>query len=571
MTTPVPRHTPPSYRAAGWWRDRTILDDLRDGARRHPDKPAVVCYHVDGSPTETVTYAELLAHTGRFAAALRGLGIGAGDVVTLQLPNSWQFVALCLATFRLGAVVNPVIPIMRRREVAHMVALTGSPVYVAPTRLRDFSYADLAAEVARAVPTLRHRVLLDDPSTPAAGGDDPAVVDFADAFLRADLPTEIDHPEALPDDLAQIMFTSGTTGEPKGVMHTHNTLHALVRTESEALGLTGDDVVAMGSPLTHQAGFAYCFLMPLTLGATAVQLDAWQPDLMLRVIEERRVTFSMGAPTFLVDLIDAQRRAPRDLSALRSFACGSAPIAPVVAERAADVLGTRVYALWGMTENGTVTITRPDDPPDLATRSDGSPPPWMEVRIVDDAGVPVPAGRTGRLLVRGANQCLGYYRRPEVYASCVDADGWFDTGDLAHDDGHGGIRIAGRVKDVISRGGEKIPVVEVEAALLRHPAVRDVALIGYPDERLGERACAVLVADVPLTLADVRAHLDALDMARQYWPERIELVDALPRTPSGKVQKFVLTGRYAAGPPVVPPTADDTADATAAAGPAVAA
>jgi cyclohexanecarboxylate-CoA ligase len=535
------------YRAAGWWRDRTVLHDLRDAVARHPDKPAIVCYHADGSPTETVTYAELLRHTDRFAAALHRLGVGPGDVVALQLPNSWQFAALCLATFRLGAVVNPIIPIMRRREVEFMATLTGCPVHVAPASLRGFSYADMLAEVAAAAPGLRHRVLLDAP--PEATGT-AGVVDFAGAFLAGPDPGADDLPatEAGPDDLAQIMFTSGTTGEPKGVMHSHNTLYALVRTESEALRLTGDDVVTMGSPMTHQAGFAYCFLMPLMLGATAVYQDAWDPELMLRVVREQRVTFSMGAPTFLVDLIEAQQRAPGDLSSLRSFACGSAPVAPVVAERAAEVLGTRVYALWGMTENGTVTITRPDDPVDLATRSDGSPPPWMRVRIVDGTGTPVAPGATGRLLVRGANQCLGYYRRPELYAASLTDDGWFDTGDLARDDGHGGIRIAGRVKDVISRGGEKIPVVEVEAALLRHPAVRDVALIGYPDDRLGERACAVLVTGAPVTLDDVRAHLDALGMARQYWPERVELVDALPRTPSGKVQKFLLSQRFAGVP-----------------------
>jgi cyclohexanecarboxylate-CoA ligase len=533
---------PQTYRDAGWWRDETALDDLRRAAARHPSKPAIVCYHAGGAQVGKITYTELLAHTERFAAGLHALGVRPGDVVSLQLPNSWQFAALCLAAFRIGAVVNPVIPIMRRREVEFMATLTASPVYFAPATLRGFSYADMLAEVATTVPTLRHRVLLDAGVSTTEG-----VVDFADHFSR-DSTLPPDTAEAGPDDLAQIMFTSGTTGEPKGVMHSHNTLYALTRTEAEALGLTADDVITMGSPMTHQAGFAYNFLMPLLLGATAVYQDTWDARLMLRVIEEQGVTFSMGAPTFLVDLIDAQKHAPRDLSTLHSFACGSAPIAPVVAERAAEVLGARVYALWGMTENGTVTITRPQDPPDLATRSDGSPPPWMQVRIVDRdgdrPGDPVPAGQTGRLVVRGANQCLGYYRRPDVYAACLDADGWFDTGDLAYDDGHGGIRIAGRLKDVISRGGEKIPVVEVEAALLRHPAIRDVALIGYADPRLGERACAILVADTPLTMPDLQTHLDGLGMAKVYWPERVELVDALPKTPSGKIQKFLLRQRF---------------------------
>ncbi|WP_279581086.1 AMP-binding protein [Fodinicola feengrottensis] len=254
----------------------------------------------------------------------------------------------------------------------------------------------------------------------------------------------------------------------------------------------------------------------------------------------------MGAPTFLADLIATQRSTGRDLSALATFATGSAPIAPVLVENAAEVLGCRVYALWGMTENGGVTITRPEDPALRAAESDGSTVPGMWVRIVDAQDQPVPAGAIGRLQCRGAAQCLGYYRRPELYAASMTADGWFDTGDLARDDGHGGVRIAGRVKDLINRGAEKIPVVEVEAALLRHPAVKEIAVVGYPDERLGERACAVVIpAETAPTLADLCGYLAETGMAKQYWPERLELVTELPKTPSGKVQKFVLREQLA--------------------------
>jgi cyclohexanecarboxylate-CoA ligase len=250
----------------------------------------------------------------------------------------------------------------------------------------------------------------------------------------------------------------------------------------------------------------------------------------------------MGAPTFLMDLVRAQRQTPRDLRALRTFAVGSAPIPPVLVEDALNVLGCRVYALWGMTENGCVTITRPPDPPLRAAASDGTALPGMQVRIVDpETGAPVTHGATGALQVRGVGQCLGYFKRPELYQACLSADGWFDTGDLARDDGFGGIRIAGRAKDVISRGAEKVPVVEVEAALLRHNAIRDVAVVGYPDPRLGERACAIVVAEgAPPTLDDIRVHLEGLGMAKPYWPERLMVVGDLPKTPSGKVQKFKL-------------------------------
>lgn len=516
------------YRAEGWWRDGTILDDLRTAVRATPDRPAVICHHLDGGATDTVTYAELSRSVERIAAGLVGLGVKPGDVVTVQLPNSWQFIAVSLACARIGAAIGPIVPIMRRREVEFAMRLTGSPVYIAAAEFRGFSYADMSAEVADAVPTVKHRVLL-------GGGD--GALDFQRDLLDRAWEVSIDGLEAGPGDAAQVMFTSGTTGEPKGVVHTHNTLYAMNKAQADVLHLSPDEVTAMGSPTTHQAGYTWNYLMPLLLGATSVHVDAWDATEMLRILEQERVSFFMGAPTFLADLIEVQRRDKRDLSALHTFATGSAPIPPVVVEQAREILGCRLYALWGMTENGCVTITRPEDPIMRAAESDGTPVPGMEVRIAPAAD----GGPVGALQVRGASQCPTYFNRPEVYAESVTEDGWFDTGDLARDDGYGGIRIAGRVKDVISRGAEKIPVVEVEAALLRHPGVRDVAVVGYPDDRLGERACAVLVTtgSAP-SLDDLRAHLAGLGMAKQYWPERIELTETLPKTPSGKIQKFVL-------------------------------
>ncbi|MGM1058287.1 AMP-binding protein [Saccharothrix sp. Mg75] len=536
------------YLAEGWWRaEETLVDDLRRAAREHPERRAVVVWHTDGRDKETLTYAELEARVERIAAGLAGLGVRHGDVVTLQLPNSWQLLATTLACSRIGAVAGPVLPIMRKRELTFMTGLTESSVYIGPVSHRGFSHAELSEEVAREVGTVEHRVLVgaaDEPEgTPGLAG----ALDF-DTALLGEPGTEgavfgdTEGREARPDDTAYLMFTSGTTGEPKGVVHSHNTLHATNRMQIDALHLTGDEITAMGSPTTHNAGWTWNFTMPLLLGATCVHIDNWDAALMLRVLEEEKVTFFMGAPPFLVDLIDQQQEQRRDLSNLTTFATGSAPIPPVLVEQARDVLGCRLYALWGMTENGAPTITRPEDPEMRASESDGSAVPGMEVRIVDEeTGNPVTDGGTGRLQVRGATQCLGYFRRPDVYAGNVTDDGWFDTGDLARDDGHGGIRIAGRDKDVISRGGEKVPVVEVEAALRRHPAIKDVAVVGYPDDRLGEKACAVIVAqgDKP-ELPDLREHLDGLGMAKQYWPERVEYAGELPTTPSGKVQKFKL-------------------------------
>ncbi|HEX4701395.1 MAG TPA: AMP-binding protein [Pseudonocardiaceae bacterium] len=525
------------YRARGWWRDTTILDDLRSAAAHHPDRAAVTVYHTDGMPPDRLSYPELAAVVRKYADALAALGVRRGDMVALQLPNSWRYAALLLATWQLGAAVVPVLMIMRGRELRHVLGLTGAKVVVAPAVHRGYDYGAMLTDVGADTTV----VLMN------SDGDRPGTVDFGEHFERTE------HPAAsvLPigaDDIAQVMFTSGTTGEPKGVVHSHNTLFAAMRGEALALGLTADDVIAMGSPLTHQAGFLYCVLMPIHLGARAVYQDAWDPKVMLDLVAAEGVTFGMGATTFLTDAIAEQQRCPRELATLTSYACGGSPVPPIVVDQASTVLGVRVYALWGMTENGTVTITRPQDPPDRAAGSDGTPVPWMWTRIVDDDGRPATSpSQVGRLQVRGASQCLGYHRRPEIYAANCSADGWFDTGDLARDDGFGGIRIAGRAKDLIIRGGENVPVVEVEAALLRLSGIRDVAVVGYPDDRLGERAAAIVVADRPLALDDLRAHLAELDMAKQYWPERLVQLDELPKTPSGKIQKFVLRGQITEG------------------------
>jgi len=266
---------------------------------------------------------------------------------------------------------------------------------------------------------------------------------------------------------------------------------------------------------------------------------------MLELVEDEAVTWTMGATPFVIDAIEAQRKTPRDVSSLGQFTCAGAPVPPPIVEAAGEVLGTRLVAAWGMTENGAVSYTTPEDPPDFASRSDGRPAPWMELRVVDGAGKDVPPGEEGRLVVRGASQCAGYFKRPDLYQAALTTDGWFDTGDLARMDDSGAIRISGRSKDIVIRGGENVPVVEVEAALYRMSSVREVAVIAVPDQRMGERACAVVVpnGEAP-TLEAIRVHLEKEGMTRHFWPERLEIVTEMPKTPSGKIQKFRLREAY---------------------------
>jgi cyclohexanecarboxylate-CoA ligase len=523
------------YRERGWWRDATLVDDLRAAAARTPDKPAIVAARSFARDVTAVSYAALLGHVDRFAAGLLALGVGRQDIVAIQLPNWWQYSALALACARIGAVIAPIPVDYRRREVEFVLARTEAAVYIGPSTWLGFSHQDLVRELAPALPALRHRLHVAAGASLAAGELDFEAFFAADHLQRHPI-AELDRAAPGADDVFLVMYTSGTTGEPKGVVHSYNTLHAITRAVTETAALGAGDVITTPAGMTGFIGFVYDFLVPLHCGATAVFADLGDPDRGLDLIERHAVSFLYAIPTYLTGLIDAQRRRPRRIDALQLAVTGSAPVPPQLIGAVRDVLGVRVQTLWGMTETGGVTFTGADDPPDWPAHSDGRPIAWMELQITDAA-----ADGTGRLRVRGANQCLGYFKRPDMYAAAVDDHGWFDTGDLVRDDGRGGIRIAGRIKDVIVRSGHKVPVIEVEAALAAHPRVAMVALIADPDSQLGERVCAVVVGrDTAPSLTELRDHLRALGMSAQYWPDRLHLVREMPLTSSGKIQKYVL-------------------------------
>ncbi len=292
--------------------------------------------------------------------------------------------------------------------------------------------------------------------------------------------------------------------------------------------------------MAHQLGFMYGLVLPVMLGATAVLQDIFVAEEMARQIISERATFTMGATPFLNDLTEHVAASGIGTPSLRIFVSAGAPIPRALVTKARATLGAAIVSAWGMSENGAVTTTRPEDPEEKTTMTDGVALPGMEVRVLDASGAVAPAGEEGRLQVRGCSNFIGYLRRPELDPK--DADGWFDTGDLARMDEAGYIRIAGRSKDIIIRGGENIPVVEVEGLLFKHPAVAAVAIVGYPDERLGERACAFVVPrdGQSFSFEDMAAYLAEQRMAKQYIPERLEIVSELPRTPSGKIQKFRL-------------------------------
>ncbi len=531
----------PERRAAmlesGAWTDRIITDYLDDAVAATPDRDAIVAYRVTDDTHTRLSYRELNQRVTRMAAGLAALGIEAGDVVACQLPNWWQTTALHLACMRIGAILNPLMPIFRERELRFMLHHNEAKLLVIPKVFRGFDYEAMLERLLPELPELATLLVIDGAGERSFEARllEPAWEETTDTdrlFAKR---------KPGPDAVIQILYTSGTTGEPKGVMHTSNTLFANVRPYAERLGLSGADRVLMASPLAHQTGFLYGIMMPVYLGTTAILQDIWDAEFVCRVIAAEQPAFTMAATPFLADLVKTAPRHEGELDSLRIFVSAGAPIPTAVVEQAGKVLKATIVSAWGMTENGAVTMTCPDDPAARASQSDGKALPWVEVRIADYQGQPLPAGAEGNLLMRGASLFVGYLKRPELYG--VDAEGWFGTGDLARMDADGYIRITGRTKDVVIRGGENIPVVEVENLLYQLPGVADVALVGCPDERLGERLCAYVTLDEAATgldLAQVTRYLTEQQLSKNYLPEYLEVIDAMPRTASGKIQKFKL-------------------------------
>ncbi len=520
------------YRTAGYWPDKTIDQLLAEASARTPHKAAIVADRIDRNDVRRFCYEELGNLVVRAAVALRTLGVNRGDVVTTQLPNWWEFVVTALACSRIGAVINPVMPILRERELRYILNFCETKVFIVPKLYRGFDYSAMADGLRADLPHLKHLIVVD--------GDSESSFDKmllnGEPLAESSRTSDSLHPE----EMAVLMFTSGTTGEPKGVMHSSNSLIACTKALARRFGLDADDVLMVASPVGHMTGYAAVVLLSIYLGGTMVLQDIWEPKHGVSLMVREGVTYTAASTPFLTDICNVVKEGAPRPSSLRAFLCGGAPIPSALIERATNELGLAVCSLWGMTESLGTTLTEPSRAAEKSPTSDGRPVDGMEVRIVDADANPVSTGQSGRLLVRGSQMFIGYYKKPEL--ETFDADGWFDTGDLAYADDEGYIRISGRVKDVLIRGGENVPVVEVENLLYKHPAVAAVAIVGYPDARMGERGCAFIVLrqGASIDLPIVQTYLSDCKMAKQYWPERVEIVGELPMTAAGKIQKYKL-------------------------------
>jgi cyclohexanecarboxylate-CoA ligase/acyl-CoA synthetase len=526
----------------GYWTDGTLTSVLDDWCASQPG----AVYVSDGEGS--LTYAELRGQAYRLAAGLRSLGVGTGDRVVVQLPNWREFAVVYVALARIGAVLVPVMPIYRHDEVAYIARFTGAAGIVTTGVFRGFDHLAMVRELRPRCPALRFVATVR--AEPGPDGE-VAVEELARPGAGPDVPPGAAlGPPPGPDDPHAILFTSGTEARPKGCVHTFNTLGFTLRALGRVLHLTADDVTFMPSPVTHATGLAMGIGAPLVAGGSVHLLDVWDPDAGLRRIAEHRCTNTTTATPFVQMALDAYDPAVHDTSSLRVWLCGGAPVPPPIVQRVEQAWpDCRLLSLYGRSETFLTTVCGFDDPPEQVAASDGRPGPGVDLAVLDGAGYPLGAGEEGEIVQRGPGVMLGYYGDPERTAATFDGGGWCHSGDLGRltDDGY--LRVTGRLKDIIIRGGTNISAREVEEHLLTHPQVRDVAVVAMPDPVLGERACAFVVpaaAGERPSLSEVTLFLRTeRRISVTKLPERLEIVDALPTTATGKVQKFALRARVA--------------------------
>ncbi|HAW7472157.1 TPA: medium-chain fatty-acid--CoA ligase [Escherichia coli] len=518
-----------AYRQQGLWGDASLADYWQQTARAMPDKIAVVDNH-----GASYTYSALDHAASCLANWMLAKGIESGDRIAFQLPGWCEFTVIYLACLKIGAVSVPLLPSWREAELVWVLNKCQAKMFFAPTLFKQTRPVDLILPLQNQLPQLQQIVGVDKLA--------PATSSLSLSQIIADntpLTTAI---TTHGDELAAVLFTSGTEGLPKGVMLTHNNILASERAYCARLNLTWQDVFMMPAPLGHATGFLHGVTAPFLIGARSVLLDIFTPDACLALLEQQRCTCMLGATPFVYDLLNVLEKQPADLSALRFFLCGGTTIPKKVA-RECQQLGIKLLSVYGSTESSPHAVVNLDDPLSRFMHTDGYAAAGVEIKVVDDARKTLPPGCEGEEASRGPNVFMGYFDEPELTARALDEEGWYYRGDLCRMDEAGYIKITGRKKDIIVRGGENISSREVEDILLQHPKIHDACVVAMPDERLGERSCAYVVLKAPhhsLSLEEVVAFFSRKRVAKYKYPEHIVVIEKLPRTASGKIQKFLL-------------------------------
>ncbi|NPE84084.1 medium-chain fatty-acid--CoA ligase [Escherichia coli] len=518
-----------AYRQQGLWGDASLADYWQQTARAMPDKIAVVDNH-----GASYTYSALDHAASCLANWMLAKGIESGDRIAFQLPGWCEFTVIYLACLKIGAVSVPLLPSWREAELVWVLNKCQAKMFFAPTLFKQTRPVDLILPLQNQLPQLQQIVGVDKLA--------PATSSLSLSQIIADNTSLTTAITTHGDELAAVLFTSGTEGLPKGVMLTHNNILASERAYCARLNLTWQDVFMMPAPLGHATGFLHGVTAPFLIGARSVLLDIFTPDACLALLEQQRCTCMLGATPFVYDLLNVLEKQPADLSALRFFLCGGTTIPKKVA-RECQQRGIKLLSVYGSTESSPHAVVNLDDPLSRFMHTDGYAAAGVEIKVVDDARKTLPPGCEGEEASRGPNVFMGYFDEPELTARALDEEGWYYSGDLCRMDEAGYIKITGRKKDIIVRGGENISSREVEDILLQHPKIHDACVVAMSDERLGERSCAYVVLKAPhhsLSLEEVVAFFSRKRVAKYKYPEHIVVIEKLPQTTSGKIQKFLL-------------------------------
>jgi acyl-CoA synthetase (AMP-forming)/AMP-acid ligase II len=525
------------YYEAGLWTPDTLHDLLLRRVEDNPDKVFVT----DG--THSLTFRQLFDRAQRLAVGLHRQGLRAGDAAAVQLPSWVEFVQVLAALSRLGVIAVPIMPIYRREEVGYVAANAEIRAVFTPANFKKFNYLDMYLGLRQEHPELTIVVTRPDDAAESIIDADNGV--FSLLGVEADIDDDSAREElgdpAGPDEPFVIVYTSGTTSRSKGCVHTFNTYCSGSRALMAPFGYTEADVQFGPSPVAHTTGLVTSVLLPMLAGASTHLMAEWDPARGIEEIQRFGCTAAVTAPTFLHGLLSAYDAERHDLSTLRLWTCAGAPIpAAVVSRSSATLPNVKVLSLYGRSENLVTTICSVDDDVSRALTSDGAAVPGAEVKIVDIDGNEVPRGIEGDIAYRGPSHMIEYLGNPEDTAVLFTADGFSKSGDVGVMTDDGFVRVTGRTKDIVIRGGMNISVREIEDMLVEHPDLLASSCVGMPDERLGERVCCYVVTapgQATPTVEDLRDFLLSHGLPIQKTPERVVAVDALPMTATGKVLK----------------------------------
>lgn len=519
------------YEEKGYWGDKTLLEYWNESVGKYGDRE----YVIDDKDCR-YTYKEVDEKSGAIASYFLEKGIKPQDVISFQIPVWSEFVLFTVACLKVGAVINPIAICYSGDEIASLMKVSESKIFVCPTWYHKTDYEQQIFAVKDHLKSLEHIILLDNLKAKKSEAVTLKEIIAEMAIFKGNVKVE-------SNDVAAILWTSGTTGIAKGVMLTHNNIIFSEKYFNKELGLTNEDIMFMPAPLNHATGFNHGIIAPMLMGAKVVLQSKFKSNEAIYLMNKEQCTYSMGPTPFIFDILGEMRSAASSIPSLKFYLCGGAPI-PGYMVKGAFEYQIKLCEVYGSTESAPHAFVRPEEALDLEGSISGRPMEGVEIIIVDDNRKEVPMGVIGEEASRGPNVFVGYLNERNLTDKALDDNGWFYSGDLCIGGEKNSIQVIGRKKDMIIRGGENLNSNLISEYISTHPKIKDQAVIGMPDERLGERICAYIVLKSgveSLDAEELRKHLSGKKIPKRYWPERIEIIDKIQRTDSGKVKKGILS------------------------------